>query len=134
MEDSNFRRGTGHATPQYGFDHRGLKSLNIVLCSVHMLSSRMLGQQLYSTHCNTNESSIINIKTTHRYNTTKPQERHKIKCTEKYKTDRFYLPPSPPFFSPPPEVPCRAEDPRIYGSSCGPYGTNTGSLRSRRLM
>ena len=48
VEGSNFRRGTGHATPQYGFDHRGLNSLNIVLCSVKMPSSRMLGQQPYN--------------------------------------------------------------------------------------
>ena len=47
--DSNFRRGTGPFTPQYGVDHRGLISLNMLLPSVvHMLSSRMFRQQLYS--------------------------------------------------------------------------------------
>ena len=93
---------TGPSTPQYGFDHRGLKSLNIVLCSVNMLSSRMFGQQLYSIKCNTNESYITNLKTTCAHNTIKHKNHIQLNIQEKIRQKSFMGGglPSPPSTSP----------------------------------
>ena len=43
-----FQEGDWALHAPVGIDHPGLKSLNMVLCSMHMLSGSMFGQQSYS--------------------------------------------------------------------------------------